>query len=65
MKLLIFANLEHLFKKSEKLLRIFIRQIAEKEGFYVDENFGGHGIGKSLHMKPLILHSLNDMPEIM
>ena len=48
-----------------KLLRKFISSIAEKEGFHVDENFGGHGIGKSLHMKPLILHSLNDMPEVM
>lgn len=46
-------------------LRIFISNIAEKEGFYVDENFGGHGIGKSLHMKPLILHSRNNMKDIM
>lgn len=27
-----------------------------KEGFFVDEHFSGHGIGKYMHMKPLIRH---------
>lgn len=47
------------------LSRYIKSSIAEKEGFFVDEYFGGHGIGKYLHMKPLITHCKNNMTEVM
>ena len=34
--------------------------MARKEGFFVDENFCGHGVGKELHMAPLVRHTTND-----
>lgn len=33
--------------------------IARKEGFFVDDYFCGHGLGRNLHQKPLIRHHEN------
>ncbi len=57
-KLLIFVDLELNLEKQLRKLRKLIREIASKDGFHVDEYFTGHGIGKHLHMKPSIFHSL-------
>ena len=42
-----------------------IERIAKSEGYYVDDNFVGHGIGKGLHMNPMIRHYYNECDEIM
>ena len=36
------------------------RHIANKEGFFVDNLFCGHGIGDYLHCKPTIVHNKNN-----
>lgn len=41
------------------LLGFFKSGIAEKEGFFVDQNFCGHGIGSFLHMGPHVQHCVN------
>jgi methionyl aminopeptidase len=33
-----------------------VRAFAKKEGFSVNSQFSGHGIGRSFHQKPWILH---------
>lgn len=42
-----------------------ISEVAQNEGFFVDEYFCGHGIGKFLHMKPLISHNINEESLVM
>ena len=37
-----------------------IEEIVNKEGFYVDKYFRGHGISKHLHMLPLVTHNKNN-----
>lgn len=44
---------------------ILHREIAEREGFYSNEMFTGHGIGSLLHMPPMVVHQKNDCEDIM
>lgn len=64
MKLLIWFVLECKKVKLDQRFSNIIRDIAWKEGFYVDENFCGHGIGKHMHMLPQIIHTYNNSREI-
>ncbi len=38
-----------------------IQEVAEQHGLYVDDNFCGHGVGRFLHMKPLVASVKNNM----
>ena len=42
-----------------------IRNYAVKNGFVLNEFFTGHGIGKYVHMPPVVYHHCNDYPYIM
>ena len=39
--------------------------MAEKEGFFVDPFFAGHGVGRFMHMRPLVSSSRNNSTDIM
>ena len=44
------------------LFSYIIRKVADKEGYFVDDLFCGHGIGDYLHCKPSIIHHKNNSP---
>jgi methionyl aminopeptidase len=42
-----------------------MRKVAHQAGYFVDPNFGGHGIARFLHMAPFIDHVPNSESQVM
>ena len=40
-------------------------EVAAKEKFFVDPFYAGHGVGKYIHMKPLVSHTLDHSNVVM
>lgn len=43
----------------------FIQELVEREGFQVNRDYTGHGIGQEFHCLPFILHHANGEPGYM
>ncbi|DAZ93749.1 TPA: hypothetical protein N0F65_007375 [Lagenidium giganteum] len=60
----LLESIEHVCKPRERFAAIgaFIQRLVEDEGFTVNREYTGHGIGQEFHSLPFILHHRNGEP---